>query len=217
MHIKNFCLTVAIAVAWVTYTATVVLSAPVTPIPQTSQDDSKQGKQEQCQSGIARTGNDIVGASSQREALSGNACVQQKRLATGRELQPYTAMMALEEDGMQALLGFPCSRSMGCSVAAVEPLSQDGKNQWPILTPGLVAVDTDRLGTAFTSMRHKSLMYMSGEEGTKLTLERDAFIQIDSVQRGWAADGAARTIFWDRLLNFGPLLLLFLEKLLGRL
>jgi hypothetical protein len=157
----------------------------------------------------------MVGPSSNHEALAGDACVQKKRLVTGKELQPYTAIMALEDDGMQALLGFPCSRSLGCSVATLEPLSQDGKNQWPILTPGLIAVDTDRLGTAFTPMRYK--MYTSGEEVGKLILERDAFIQIGSAQSGWAADGAARTIIWDRLLNFGPLLLLFLEKLLGRL
>jgi hypothetical protein len=217
MHTRNFYLTVAIAVAWVTYTATVVLSAPVTPIPQTSQDETKRGKQEQCQSGSTRTGDDIVGASSNRAALASDACVQKKRLMAGKELQPYTAMLALEEDGMQALLGFPCRRSMGCSVAALEPLSQDGKNQWPILTPGLIAIDTDRLGTAFTSLRNKSLMSTGGEESTKLILERDAFIQIGGSQSGWAADSAPRTIFWDRLLNFGPLLLLFLEKLLGRL
>jgi hypothetical protein len=182
-----------------------------------SQDENKRGKQAQCQSGITRTGDDIVGASSDREALSSDICVQKKRLVTGKEPQPYTAMMALEDDGMQALLGFPCSRSMGCSVAVLEPLSQDGKNQSPILTPGLIAIDTDRLGTAFTSMRNKSLMTTGGEEGTRLILERDAFVQIGGAQSGWAADGATRTIFWDRLLNFGPLLLLFLEKLLGRL
>jgi hypothetical protein len=206
---------VAIAVAWVIHTAPIVLSAPVTPIPHTSQDDSKRAKAEQCQGGITRTGSDIVGASSKREALASDVCGQQKPFVAGTELQPYTAMMAFEADGTQALLGFPCSRSMGCSVAALEPLRQGGQHQWPILAPGFTAIDTARLGTAFTSMWSKSIA--SGEDSTKLILERDAFIQIGSSLGSGTTGDAVRTFFWERLLNLGPLLLLFLEKLLGRL
>jgi hypothetical protein len=126
-------------------------------------------------------------------------------------------MLALEGDGTQALLGLPCNRRMGCDVAPLEPLSRDGKEPWPILTAGLTATDADRFGTAFTSTLSKSLMYAGGEDGTKLNLERDAFIQLGNSPSGSAAGEDARTFFWNRLLNLGPLLLLLLEKLLGRL
>jgi hypothetical protein len=79
MHTRTVCLTIALAVACIIYTATVVLSAPIRPMPPTSPDESKHGKQEQCRGGISHTGNDIVGASSKREALSGDACIQKKR------------------------------------------------------------------------------------------------------------------------------------------
>ena len=217
MHTRTVCLTIALAVACVIHTATVVLSAPIRPIPPTSQDESKRAKQEQCRGGLTHTGNDIVGASSKSEALSGDECLQKKRVVAGGELQPYTAMLALEGHGTQALLVFPCNRSMDCGVAALEPLRQDGKEQWPILTAGLTATDTDRLGTAFTSTLSKSLVHASGEDGTKLILERDAFIQLGNSVSGSATGEDTRTFFWNRLLSLGPLLLLLLEKLLGRL
>jgi hypothetical protein len=215
MPIRNFSVTVAIAVAWFIHMAPVVLSAPVTPISQASQDDNKHARAEQCQSGGTRSGHDRAGAFSKGQAVAGDACGQKKLVVASRGLQPYTAIMASEEADTPALLGFPCSRSMECNVAALEPLRHDGKYPWPTLAPGFTAIDTDRLNTAFTSMRSTSIA--GGEDGTKLILARDAFMHIDSPLSGWAAGDETRTFFWDRCLNFGPLLLLFLEKLLGRL
>jgi hypothetical protein len=208
---------VAIMVAWVIHTATVVLSAPITPVLHTPQDESKRAKQAQCRGGIVYTGNDIVGASDKREAQSGDECVQKQRVVASGELQPYTAMLALEGHGTSALLELPCNRSMGCGLAALEPLGQDGKEQWSILAPGLTVTDADRVEAAFTSIRSKALTYAGGEDFTKFTLDREAFTQLGSALSSSVTGDGTNSFPWDRLFNLGPLLLLFLEKLLGRL
>jgi hypothetical protein len=66
-------------------------------------------------------------------------------------------------------------------------------------------------------MRGKALMPVHGEDFTKLVLERDTVVQIGEPMSRPTAAGDTGNIVWERLLNFGPLLLLLLDKLLGRL
>jgi hypothetical protein len=60
-------------------------------------------------------------------------------------------------------------------------------------------------------------MSVPGEDFTKLVLERDPVVQAGDPMSKSPAAGDTGNIFWERLLNFGPLLLLLLDKLLGRL
>jgi hypothetical protein len=77
--------------------------------------------------------------------------------------------------------------------------------------------DTDRLSVVVTSVHEKSLLTTNSEDFTKLVMNRDAVRQAGSPMNGYAGGSESRNIFWERMLNLGPLLLLLIDKLLGRL
>jgi hypothetical protein len=210
MNPKNLCFAVTMALAFVFYTGSVALSAPLTPMSQTSQSEGKRGKPEPCTEGTARTGGDSIDIRNHSE------CIDGKRVPVAGQVQPYAAMVIHGLDSPGALLGLPCSGTPECrkGIHAIDPDSQE---QLPALALSLQMGDLDRDSTVLSAMRGKSLMSMNGEDFTKLVLERDTVVQVgDPMSRSTAA-GDTGTIFWERLLNFGPLLLLLLEKLLGRL
>ena len=210
MNPKNVYCSVTMALAVVFYTSSVVLSAPLTSISQTSQSEGKRGKHEPCTEVTMRTGGDSV------DTRSNSECIDGKRVSVSGQVQPYAAMVIHGLDSPDALLGLPCSGTPECreGILATDPGSRE---QLPALALSLPIGDLDRDSTVLTATRGKSLMSVHGADFTKLVMERNTVVQMgDPMSRPPIASDTGN-IFWGRLLNVGPLLLLLLDKLLGRL
>jgi hypothetical protein len=204
MHLKHLNYTVAIALGVVIYTAPVVLSAPVTPIAQMSQHDSKSIKPAPCVEVTGRTGADVV------SIRHNSMCLDGQNVPAVAQLQPYTVAFAL--DGTQVWLGLPCSRTLECGMSVFDPPGQGGMEPIPILLHSSPMDDT-----VLTAGRGEALGKANRGDFARLITERETSLQMNSSPAGYTAAGSSAQIFWDRLLNLGPLVLLLLEKLLGRL
>ena len=210
MNPKNVYFSVTMALAVVIYTGSTVLSAPLTSISQTSHREGNRSKHEPCTEVSTRLGGD------HSDTRHYSECIEEKRVAVGGLVQPYAAMVIHGWDSPSALLGLPCGGTWDCGegLLATGPGS---KEQLPAVVLSLPFSDLDRDSMVLTAMRRKSLLSMHGEDLTKLVMERDTVVQIGEPMSSPSAAGNTSKIFWERLLNFGPLLFLLLDKLLGRL
>jgi hypothetical protein len=171
--------------------------------------ESKSDKHDPCAKATKRPGASLAGVQNRSE------CAAAPQPSHGEQLRPYTAGFELESTHI--LLGLACEQTGGCDGTVLDPIGHSSNGQVPIVPLSLAVDDTDRFETVLTVGHGASLMKTSRTDFTKLITERDDFLQMGAASDGPAATGGGKVIFWDRLLNLGPLLLLLFEKLLGRL
>jgi hypothetical protein len=143
-------------------------------------------------------------------------CLDGKKVSTLEPMPPYPAMVVYGGDGSNKLLDFSCSGTMECS-GGMLGMGRSNRGTITPLVHSLHGDDTDRLSAIVTSAQEKSLLTTNSDDFTKLVMNRDAVRQASSPMNGYAGGNEARNIFWERMLNLGPLLLLLIDKLLGRL
>jgi hypothetical protein len=198
-----------LSLALVISSGAVVLSAPIAPISHPSQGEIKGDKHDPCAKATKRPGVSLTGTQNRQE------CAEGRQLSHAEQLRPYTAGFELEST--HTVLGLSCDQTAECGSAVLDPVGHGSKGQVPIVPLSLGFDDTERFETVLTVGHGESLMKTSRTDFTKLITERDDFLQMGAASDGQAATGGGKVIFWDRLLNLGPLLLLLFEKLLGRL
>jgi hypothetical protein len=130
--------------------------------------------------------------------------------------QPGSGAARLRHTGIYEFLsGFPCSPGLDCgvkSIGGLDPLLQDGS--LPV-THGTISFRDASTVALWSPVEGRAVFELNGEDNFKPLLDGARFVSVSAPVT--ALPLASAHIIWDRILHFGPFLLLFLERLRGRM